>query len=512
MAATPDSVSLLVEAGYDVVVQAGAGGGAAYSDQAYRMAGATVLASVPASTVDVLLHVTSLHPAVPSRLRPQSMTVGTIDPFTHKDVVRSLAESGVVSFAMDLLPESFTGDWADVVSGQELVSGYRAALEAMMQWDRMVGHVVTSAVVLPPAKVLIIGAGVVGLEAADVFRRMGAKVRVADPLAEAASDAAAVRASFTHLPRIASVGDAVAQRDCLAPYVADADIVVAATPAISTDAVALVTETLIAGMRPGSVVVDLGPMDEPHVAGSEPGEVAKVELPAGGSVKVLSVPAAANAVPATASELYSRSIAKFILAQTIDGEFVPDYESAVYRLSLLTFDGFVMHDEVCESFPDLAPPADGELTSPTGDMMVDERADEEHYSEAQGVESDDADAGSFDAENLDQGGISDVAEQNTESEERGDTESDVEYQDVVDEDDAELSHAEQDAAASSEEEHPEAAGSSDEDTRLYTEYQDVDLDEDDYEGAVASDDVDREIDVTDSEVTATGGERSGVRT
>lgn len=510
MAATPDSVGLLVEAGYDVVVQAGAGGGAAYSDQAYRMAGATVLASVPASTVDVLLHVTSLHPAVPSRLRPQSMTVGTIDPFTHKDVVRSLAESGVVSFAMDLLPESFTGDWADVVSGQELVSGYRAALEAMMQWDRMVGHVVTSAVVLPPAKVLIIGAGVVGLEAADVFRRMGAKVRVADPLAEAASDAAAVRASFTHLPRIASVGDAVAQRDCLAPYVADADIVVAATPAISTDAVALVTETLIAGMRPGSVVVDLGPMDEPHVAGSEPGEVAKVELPAGGSVKVLSVPAAANAVPATASELYSRSIAKFILAQTVDGEFVPDYESAVYRLSLLTFDGFVMHDEVCESFPDLAPPTDGELAAAADDLVDDEHLDEEYDSEAQGVEPRDVEPLDVDAERQEQEGHSGDGEHVPDSEALDDVQHEDEPQAVVDEGDGELADAEQEAGGIPDEDldvSDTAEGVTHVDRESDTQpddgtYQDVDVTED----------VDREIDVTDSEVTANGGERSGVRT
>lgn len=356
VAATPDSVSQLLRAGYEVVVQSGAGAAAHFPDQAYRMVGATVVSSVPASTVDVLLHVQAPHPAIPVRMRPGACAVGFMDPARNPKSVEALATSTMNSFALDLLPAEFAGTPIGAATTQDVVSGYRAALEALHHFGGIVGTTVTAATAIAAAKVLIVGAGVSGLQAADTFRRLGAKVTIADPAPSAARDAAAVKASFVEVPRITDPECAIKQRDHVAPFVADADIVVAAVPSQISDPIAVITQGMVTGMRPGSVVVDLGQAHQLHTNVSEPDAVAHVELAAGGHVTVLSMTQPACSGPKVASEVLSKSITRFILDHTEDGEFVPDLTHPACVGSLLTHDGHVVHHDWVTEFSDLTAP------------------------------------------------------------------------------------------------------------------------------------------------------------
>lgn len=314
----------MVAAGFEVVIQAGAGAGAGFVDGVYRQAGARVEDSMDADSVDVLLHASPIHPALPSRMRAGSCTVGVLRPREHPGTVRALADAGVTGVALD---EATLGDMPGRCTarvGQDMVAGFHAAVAALQHHVRVPSAVVADGVVLPAPHVVVVGADTRGLQAVDVFRRLGARLTVCDVAGGAAAEVAALRARFVRLGA-----------EELASFVAAADMVVVSESADGDTGLPGVTDTMVARMRPGSVVVET-------TDGDASGGVRSVPLSAGGSVTVVAVPSARSAFPGTGSELLARAAADYVVRHGRDGDLVVDLDDPATRRMVVTHDGAVL--------------------------------------------------------------------------------------------------------------------------------------------------------------------------
>ncbi|GAB2689451.1 Re/Si-specific NAD(P)(+) transhydrogenase subunit alpha [Thalassiella azotivora] len=366
VAVTPETAAQLVDAGLDVVVQAGAGVHASIPDTAYTDAGAQVVDAVDAAAVDVLLHVRPLHPRVPEKLRPGSLTIGFASPASELHTVAALRDARVTSFAMELVPRISRAQSMDALTSQALVAGYRCALEAAMRLPRFLPLFMTAAGTVPPARVLVLGAGVAGLQAIATAKRLGARVSGYDVRPASADEVRSMGATFVDLGLEAVEGSggyaremsedrAARQRELLAPHVADADVVITTAAVPGRAAPVLVTAPMLTGMRPGSVVVDLAAESGGNVEGSVAGEDLLVPLPDGGAVTLVGMKDAASTMPVDASRLYAKNVANLLLLMTSDGQVVPDLADEVVAGSCLTHAGQVRHGPTAAL---LEPPAE----------------------------------------------------------------------------------------------------------------------------------------------------------
>ena len=353
----PETVAQLSAAGLDVVVQRGAGRHAMVADEAFVAAGADVVAAVDAGAVDVLLHVRPLHPAVPGKLRDGAITVGLCSPATELRTVAALRDARVTAFALELVPRISRAQSMDALTSQALVGGYRAALEGATRLPRFLPLFMTAAGTVPPARVLVLGAGVAGLQAIATARRLGAVVHAYDVRSSSADEVRSVGATFVDLgleqlegsggyAREMTAERAEEQRRLLAPHVAEADVVLTTAAVPGRAAPLLVTREMVAAMKPGSVVVDLAAESGGNVEGSAPGrDVAVPASAGGGDVTVIGLKDAASALPVDASRLYARNVSAFLLPMTSeDGTVSPDFDDEVVAGTCLTHAGEVRHE------------------------------------------------------------------------------------------------------------------------------------------------------------------------
>ena len=360
VAVLPDVAGQLVRAGLEVAVQSGAGAAALAPDAAYAEAGATVLGSLDAGEVDVLLHVRPLSPAVVSKLRPGAITVGFCSPATELETVKALRDARVTSFAMELVPRISRAQSMDALTSQALVAGYRCVLEAAMRLPRFFPLFMTAAGTVPPAKVLVLGAGVAGLQAIATAKRLGAVVSAYDVRPASADEVRSMGATFVQLELESLEGAggyaremteerAAKQRELLTPFVTESDVLVTTAAVPGRRAPLLVTQAMLAGMKPGSVVVDLAAETGGNVEGSIPGEDVTLALPGGGSpgaagsITLVGMKDAASTMPADASRLYAKNVANLLLLMTKEGVVTPDFDDEVVAGSCLTHDGAVHH-------------------------------------------------------------------------------------------------------------------------------------------------------------------------
>jgi H+-translocating NAD(P) transhydrogenase subunit alpha len=353
VAILPDTVPLYTRAGLQVTVQSRAGSHALAPDDAYRAAGADVVDAVEASSVDVLLHVRPLSPQAVGKLRPGSITIGFCMPSVELDTVRALRDARITSFAVELVPRISRAQSMDALTSQALVAGYRCVLEGAMRLPRFFPLFMTAAGPVPPAKVLVLGAGVAGLQAIATAKRLGAVVSAYDVRAASADEVRSMGGTFITLDLETSEGAggyakeqsadrAARQQELLAPHVADSDVLITTAAVPGRAAPRLVTAAMVAGMKPGSVVVDLAAETGGNVEGSLPGEDLEVPV-AGGVARVLGMKDAASTMPADASRLYAKNLANLLLLMTKDGEVVPDFDDEVVAGTCLTHDGEVRH-------------------------------------------------------------------------------------------------------------------------------------------------------------------------
>ena len=380
VALLPELVPALTRAGLTVAVQSGAGVQALATDAAFEAAGADVVREVEPGAVDVLLHVRPLGPEVIARLEPGSITIGLCSPSTELDAVERLARGGVTSFAMELVPRISRAQSMDALTSQALVAGYRCVLEAALRLPRFFPLFMTAAGTVPPAKVLVLGAGVAGLQAIATARRLGAVVSAYDVRPASADEVRSMGATFVTLDleavegaggyaRELSADRAVRQQELLAPHVAAADVLITTAAVPGRRAPLLVTAAMVAGMRPGSVVVDLAAESGGNVEGTVAGEDLAVDVP-GGAVRLVGMKDAASSMPVDASRLYAKNVANLLLLMTKDGAVTPDFDDEVVAGTCLTHAGEVRHAPTAQLLaardqPPAAPT--GAAGAPTGE-------------------------------------------------------------------------------------------------------------------------------------------------
>ena len=356
VAATPESIKHLLSSGLEVVIEKGAGSAAGFPDELYSAAGAELVTKIDLKKVDVLAHVRPLDVATAKALAAGAISVGLASPANQLASAAALRDSGVTAFALELVPRISRAQSMDALTSQALVAGYRCVLEAAMRLPRFFPLFMTAAGTVPPAKVLVLGAGVAGLQAIATAKRLGAKVSAYDVRSASADEVRSMGGTFVDLGMDAADGSGgyakeqgedrnALQRKLLTPYVSDADVVITTAAIPGRPAPRLITTEMLAGMRIGSVIIDLAAESGGNVEGSVPGAEVSVALAGGGTVTIAGMKDIASAMPSDASRLYARNVSNLIVLMTVDGAVVPNFEDEVVRGACLTHAGEIMHEQ-----------------------------------------------------------------------------------------------------------------------------------------------------------------------
>lgn len=363
VAATPATVVQYTAAGFTVVVEQEAGLAAGHPDGAYRDAGAEVVAAVDLGAADVLAHVRPLDLATVGALAPGTITIGFASPASELDAVEALAVRGVTAFSLELIPRISRAQSMDALTSQSLVAGYRCVLEAGMRFPRFFPLYMTAAGTIPPARVLVLGAGVAGLQAIATAKRLGAKVSAYDVRSASAEEVRSMGGTFIHLDlegnadaaggyaRELAADRADRQRDLLAPHIADADVIITTAAIPGRPAPRLITTSMLQGMAPGSVIVDLAAETGGNVEGAVAGDDIAVPVP-GGAVTIVGMKDAPSTMAADASRLLAQNIANVIALMMVEGELAPDFDDEIVAGACLTHGGEVRHEPTASALVD----------------------------------------------------------------------------------------------------------------------------------------------------------------
>lgn len=355
VAATPDTVKQLAGMGLEVLVEAGAGEPAGHPDQDYRQAGAAIVPQLDPGALHVLAHVRPLDPNTAAALPRGAVTVGLASPSSELPTVQALADAGVTSFALELVPRISRAQSMDALSSQALVAGYRCVLEAAIRLPRFFPLYMTAAGTVPPARVLVLGAGVAGLQAIGTAKRLGARVFANDIRPASADEVASMGGTFIRLDletaeaaggyaRQLSSDAGTRQRQLLAPHVAQADVLITTAAVPGRPAPLLVTREMVQGMRTGSVVVDLAAESGGNVEGSVPGQDIPIPTADGtGVVTLVGLKDPASAMASDASRLYAKNVANLLALLVRDSALALDFDDEVVAGACLTHGGAVRH-------------------------------------------------------------------------------------------------------------------------------------------------------------------------
>jgi len=351
VAATPATVLQLLKLGYEVAVEAGAGAGSSFPDEAYIEAGAAITTAEAAWGAPIVFHVNAPDDAQIALLQPGAYLISMMAPAQNPDLLAALAGRGVTALAMEAVPRISRAQSMDVLSSMANIAGYRAVVEAANAFGRFFTGQVTAAGKVPPAKVLVAGAGVAGLAAIGAAGSMGAIVRATDPRPEVADQVKSLGGEYLSIESpeaevsatgyAKEMGDDYKAREAqlYADQAKDVDIVITTALIPGRPAPRLLTADMVASMKPGSVIVDLAAANGGNVEGSQPDEV--VVTPNG--VTIIGYTDLAGRLPAQASQLYSTNLVNLmkLLTPGKDGELVLTWDDVVQRAITVAKDGEV---------------------------------------------------------------------------------------------------------------------------------------------------------------------------
>jgi H+-translocating NAD(P) transhydrogenase subunit alpha len=354
VALVPEVVERLVQGDVEVTVEAGAGETAHHPDDAYEDAGAKigegfsgdVVAKVALPTSDEI-----------GRLGESSVLIGFLQPLTAGDTVRALADRGVTSFAMEAIPRITRAQSMDALSSQATVGGYRAALIAAQQLPRFFPMLTTAAGTVRPAKVLVLGAGVAGLQAIATARRLGAIVQAFDVRSAVKEQIESLGARFLELDMGLEDAEAAGgyarqltdeeqqrQRELLAEEIGKVDAVISTAAVPGRQAPLLVTEQAVKNMSPGSVIVDIAAETGGNCELTEAGETVVKE-----GVTIVGPVNLPSTMPDHASSLYARNVQSLLGLMVKEGELTLDFDDEVIAGACITRDGKIVHDGAREA-------------------------------------------------------------------------------------------------------------------------------------------------------------------
>ncbi|MGD0874955.1 MAG: Re/Si-specific NAD(P)(+) transhydrogenase subunit alpha [Acidimicrobiales bacterium] len=350
VALVPSVVPRITALGADIAMQAGAGTSSLLADEEYAAAG-VALVDRPTlfATSGFICKVQPLTLEEVSLVNEGSGVVSYLQPTANLDLIRALVTRRISAFSLDLLPRITRAQSMDVLSSQALVSGYRAVLLAADKLPKFFPLYMTAAGTVPPAKVLVLGAGVAGLQAIATARRLGANVRAYDVRAAARTEVKSLGATFVELDLEAQEGQGGyageqsedflrRQRELIGKEVAGADVVITTAAIPGRKAPVLVTGEMVHRMALGSVIVDLAAETGGNCELSRPGE----NIDEGG-VTIIGVKNLPSSMPLHASFLYSRNIAEFLTLVVKAGEFAPDFNDEIVASTCVTYGGEVRH-------------------------------------------------------------------------------------------------------------------------------------------------------------------------
>ncbi len=349
MALTPDVVKKLVGGGWEVCIQAGAGTEAAFGDAAYKEAGATVAPDAAATLSGAGLVVQVNAPsAEQAAALPQGVsTLSFFGVAQSEDAVRALAAKGATVFSFDLLPRISRAQGMDALSSQATVSGYRAGLTAAEHLAKFFPMFMTAAGTVPPAKVLVMGVGVAGLQAIATARRLGAVVKAYDVRAAAKEEAESLGATFLDLgvsaegtggyARELSPEELERQQAALADEVGRSDVVITTAAVPGRRAPVLVTASMVDGMADGAVVVDMAADQGGNCELTKAGEVVEHK-----GVHIVGMANPPSGMPTHASFLYARNVANVLGLMGPEGALTPDWDDEIVAGMCVLRDGKAM--------------------------------------------------------------------------------------------------------------------------------------------------------------------------
>jgi NAD(P) transhydrogenase subunit alpha len=359
----PEAVTKLRAADLEVLVESGAGGGAWLSDDAFTEAGATIATRGEIQqTADALVMVGRPDDEAIAGFRQGQAVLGMLAPLGDPSFARRLAEAGVTSISLDLIPRTLPrAQQMDALTSQANIAGYKAAVLAADTFGRFFPLLITAAGTARPAKVLVLGTGVAGLQAIGTARRLGAVVSAYDVRPETKTEAESLGATFIELTSVGSASgeggyaralteeERQAQQDELAGHIARHDVVITTAQVPGRRPPLLVTGHALKAMAPGSVIVDMGASAlGGNVAGSQAGETVVTE----NGVTIVGAANLASTMPAAASAMYARNMSSLLLYLVKDGALAVDLSDDLQRGVVITYEGRVVH-------PALADPVGG---------------------------------------------------------------------------------------------------------------------------------------------------------
>ena len=354
---TPETVKKLVRLGADLAIEAGAGAGAGFSDEAYAAEGASVVTDRDAllGSADMVLRLRKPELEEVAKLKSGCIHVSYLDPFNEHELIREFAAKSITAVSMEMIPRSTRSQKMDALSSQANLAGYMAVMLAATRLPRIFPMMMTPAGTLKPSKVFIIGAGVAGLQAIATAKRLGARVTACDTRPVVAEQVQSLGGKFLEidLGDTGQTADGYAreltpeqveiQRQAQKAVIADSDVVITTAQVFGRKPPVLVTADMVAGMAPGSVVVDMAAETGGNVEGSVPDEVVDV-----GGVTIVGTGNLANLVARDATQMYASNMFNLV-EDTWDEEakaFVLDMENDILPGCVITHGGAVVHPTI----------------------------------------------------------------------------------------------------------------------------------------------------------------------
>ena len=352
VAATPKTVAQLIKLGHDVIVETGAGGKSSYRDADYEAAGAQIADRATTWACPIVAKINAPSTDEIQQLPEGGTLISLIAPGRNPELVEALNARKLTVLAMDAVPRISRAQSLDVLSSMANISGYRAVVEAAGQFGSFFTGQVTAAGKVPPAKVLVAGAGVAGLSAIGTAKSLGAIVRATDARPEVADQVESMGGEFLSVDvetQVSTDGYAKEMGDefkaaaarLYAEQAKDVDIIITTAQIPGKPAPRLITEEMVASMKPGSVVVDMAAGSGGNVAGSKPDELVVTD----NGVKIIGHKNVPGRIAATASQLYAKNLYAFVetLIDKKDKVLAVNWDDELVKATALTRDGAVIH-------------------------------------------------------------------------------------------------------------------------------------------------------------------------
>jgi NAD(P) transhydrogenase subunit alpha len=351
VALTPDAVKTLVSEGWEVTVQHGAGTSAHFSDEAYETAGATI-SDTPSGDINLRVNPPTIEEI--ARLPEGSVHLSFLSPLLALDIVRALNDRRITVLSFDLLPRISRAQYMDALSSQATVSGYRAALAGAHYFDRFFPLLTTAAGTIRPAKVLVMGVGVAGLQAISTSKRLGAKVRAYDVRSAAKEEAESAGAVFVKLAVTADAAggyarelteeERLAQQAALLSEVANSDVVITTAAVPGRKSPILVTEAMVDAMGEGSIIIDMAADGGGNCELTKVGEVIDRK-----GVRIVGMSNPPSEMGASASFMYANNVLKLLALFGTNGQLATDWNDEVVIGVTVARDGEINHAPTAEA-------------------------------------------------------------------------------------------------------------------------------------------------------------------